>query len=211
MITATLEQDSLINGAIRVIIAEHGRLWRVLDTLEHLQRQMNLQDIAPDAELISATLDYLEYFSRHIHHNGNDILLHRLLRDRLPEVEALLSRQTEDHVVGAVRISELRRLLNTCSAEYPKGRDRFSKQLSRFIFALRKHIKREEGIVVPLAREHLNESDWLQVASAQREYQDPLFGPEVHEAFAALRQRITASEKEGMAHIDVTPIRQAHM
>lgn len=190
MTQISLEKPSLMNGAIRVIIAEHGGIWRVLDILEQLQRQMNMEDQAPDAELIHTILDYLQSFSHRIHPDGKDILLHQLLRERVPEAEALLSRQSEDHVVGAVRIAELRGLLDRCAANYPEGRDLFSKQLSRFIFALRKHIKREEGIVVPLAREHLLETDWLALVSSRDQEDDPLFGRQVRDQFSALREKI---------------------
>ncbi len=199
----SFDKPSLMNGAIRVIIAEHGGIWRVLDILEQLQRQMNMEDIAPDAELIGAILDYLKSFSHRIHQDGNDILLHQLLRERVPEAEALLSRQTEDHVVGAVRIAELRGLLDRCVREYPQGRDLFSKQLSRFIFALRKHIKREEGIVVPLAREHLHEEDWLALVSSRDQDDDPLFGSQVRAEFSALRERIAQMTPEGISGLRV--------
>lgn len=198
MTQISIEKPSLMNGAIRVIIAEHGGIWRVLDILEQLQRQMNMEDQAPDAELIHTILDYLQSFSHRIHLDGKDILLHQLLRERVPEAEALLSRQTEDHLIGAVRIAELRGLLDRCAANYPEGRDLFSKQLSRFIFALRKHIKREEGIVVPLAREHLLEADWLALVSSRDQDDDPLFGRQVREEFSALREKISQMTPESI-------------
>ena len=74
----SFDKPSLMNGAIRVIIAEHGGIWRVLDILEQLQRQMNMEDIAPDAELIGAILDYLKSFSHRIHQDGNDIYFFHL-------------------------------------------------------------------------------------------------------------------------------------
>lgn len=208
MTQISLEKPSMMNGAIRVIIAEHGGIWRVLDIIEQLQRQMNMEDQAPDAELIHTILDYLQSFSHRIHLDGKDILLHQLLRERVPEAEALLSRQTEDHVIGAVRITELRGLLDRCAAHYPEGRDLFSKQLSRFIFALRKHIKREEGIVVPLAREHLLDTDWLALISSRDQEDDPLFGSEVRNEFSALREKIfqmTPDSIIGHSHRPVQP------
>ena len=72
------------------------------------------------------------------------------------------------------------------------------KQLSRFIFALRKHIKREEGIVVPLARENLNEADWLALVSSRDKDDDPLFGSQVRAEYSALRERIAEMAPEGV-------------
>ncbi len=211
MTQISIEKPSLMNGAIRVIIAEHGGIWRVLDILEQLQRQMNMEDQAPDAELIHTILDYLQSFSHRIHLDGKDILLHQLLRERVPEAEALLSRQTEDHLVGAVRIAELRGLLDRCASRYPEGRDLFSKQLSRFIFALRKHIKREEGIVVPLAREHLLETDWLALVSSRDQDDDPLFGRQVREEFCALREKISQMTPESIIGHNPVPAKPVNL
>ncbi|SKA20539.1 branched-chain amino acid transport system ATP-binding protein [Oceanospirillum multiglobuliferum] len=203
MTTETVENRSLMNGAIRVIIAEHGGVWRVLDILEQLQTQMNLHDEAPDEVLIGTILDYLEKFSQRIHRSGEDVLLYSLLVQRHPDAKGLIDKQIQDHVVGADRIPQLRLLLNDCARHYPQGRDELSKQLSKFTFALRKHIKREEGIVVPLARQHLLDSDWEAIVNSKDQMNDPLFGSNVREEFSVLRSRIVSMTPTGMGGLGI--------
>ncbi|HBX41866.1 MAG TPA: ABC transporter, partial [Marinobacter adhaerens] len=102
---------------------------------------------------------------------------------------------------------ELRQLLAECEKGWPEGREEFSHALARFTEALRKHIRKEEGVVIPRARKLLTEEDWQQIIEARDVENDPLFGERVREEFRELRHQIVSYTPEkfgglGLKHAD---------
>lgn len=191
--------------AVRIIVREHQGLWRILDLLDQLQQDMNVNGNRPDETLFSTIFDYIQHFSQRVHSQPTEIVLYRLLRARSPETGPLLDKLERGYVVGHERLNELRQLLARCVSHWPEGREAFSHELSRYTQALRKHIKKEEGVVIPRAREVLGEDDWQQIAEARDQHNDPLFGDRVREEFRELRHRIVSYTPEqfgglGLAH-----------
>ena len=108
-------------------------------------------------------------------------------------------------MIGHEKLQELRQLLKNCMVQWPDGREAFGHGLGRFSAALRKHIKKEEGVVIPRAREILNEDDWGAIVVARDQQDDPLFGERVREEFRELRHKIISLTPErlgglGLAH-----------
>ncbi|SFR72964.1 branched-chain amino acid transport system ATP-binding protein [Marinobacter daqiaonensis] len=191
--------------AVSIIIREHQGLWRVLDLLDLLQQDMNVNDQRPDEVLFNTIFDYIQHFSNRVHSQPTEIVLYRLLREKSPETAELLDKLERGYVIGHQKINELRELLAACTRNWPNGREEFSHALSRFTQALRKHIKKEEGVVIPRAKEVLNEEDWGKIVEARDQQNDPLFGDRVREEFRELRHQIVSYTPErfgglGLSH-----------
>ncbi len=196
--------------AVGIIIREHQGLWRVLDLLDQLQQDMNVNDQRPDEVLFSTIFDYIQHFSNRVHSQPTEIVLYRKVREKSPETGPLLDKLERGYVIGHQKLNELRELLATCIDNWPEGREAFSHALSRFTQALRKHIKKEEGVVIPRAKEVLGEHDWQQIADARDQQNDPLFGDRVREEFRELRHQIVSYTPEqfgglGLRHATTTP------
>lgn len=190
---------------IRTIVQEHQGLWRIIDLLDQLQQDMNVNANQPDELLFNTIFDYIEHFSRRVHSQPTEIMLYKRLRERAPDTSDLLDKLEKGYRVGHERLKELRDLLQNCMSNWPDGREAFSHGLSRFTQALRKHIKKEEGVVIPRARESLTQEDWEMIADARDQTQDPLFGEMVREEFRELRHKIISMTPEhlgglGMVH-----------
>ncbi|SET65490.1 branched-chain amino acid transport system ATP-binding protein [Marinobacter segnicrescens] len=191
--------------AVGIIIREHQGLWRVIDLLEQLQQDMNVNDQRPDEVLFNTIFDYIQHFSNRVHSQPTEIVLYKKLREKSSESGPLLDKLERGYVVGHEKINELRELLATCVRGWPNGREAFSHALSRFTQALRKHIKKEEGVVIPRAKEVLSEADWTEIAEARDQQNDPLFGDRVREEFRELRHQIVSYTPErfgglGLSH-----------
>lgn len=196
--------------AVGIIIREHQGLWRVLDLLDQLQQDMNVNDQRPDEVLFSTIFDYIQHFSNRVHSQPTEIVLYRKVREKSPETGPLLDKLERGYVIGHQKLNELRELLATCIDNWPEGREAFSHALSRFTQALRKHIKKEEGVVIPRAKEVLGEHDWQQIADARDQQNDPLFGDRVREEFRELRHQIVSYTPEqfgglGLRHATTAP------
>lgn len=205
-----MTENKQTNGSVRdqavgVIVREHQGLWRIIDLLDQLQQDMNINDARPDETLFQAIFDYIQHFSNRVHSQKTEIVLYRLLREKSPETGPLLDKLERGYVIGHEKLALLRSLLTDCIQRWPEGREAFSHELSRFTQALRKHIKKEEGVVIPRARAVLSEADWQRIASARDQQNDPLFGDRVREEFRELRHRIVTYAPErfgglGLSH-----------
>ncbi len=195
--------------AVSIIVQEHLGLWRIIDLLDSLQQDMNLRGNKPDELLLTTIFDYIEHFSHRVHSQPEEVLLYKLLREKSPESGPLIDKLEKGYVVGHKALAELRELLTSCMQQWPEGREAFSHALTRFTQALRKHIKKEEGVVIPRAREVLSADDWDQIIDAKDQHNDPLFGEMVRDEFRELRHKIVSLTPErlgglGLLHTEKT-------
>ena len=190
------QKRSVREQAIGVIVREHQGLWRIIDLLDQLQQDMNINGARPDEALFQAIFDYIQHFSNRVHSQKTEIVLYRLLREKSSETAPLLDKLERGYLIGHEKLVVLRALLADCVANWPEGRETFSHELSRFTQALRKHIKKEEGVVIPRARTVLSEADWEQIARSRDQQNDPLFGDRVREEFRELRHQIVSYAPE---------------
>lgn len=193
--------------AVRIIVQEHQALWRILDLLDQLLSDMNVNEQRPDERLFSTIFDYIQHFSQRVHSTPTDIELYKRLGEKSPESAPLLEKLARGYVIGHEKLLELRQLLAGCMENWPQGREAFSHALARFTEALRKHIRKEEGVVIPRARKLLTEEDWQQIIEARDVENDPLFGERVREEFRELRHQIVSYTPErfgglGLRHTD---------
>jgi branched-chain amino acid transport system ATP-binding protein len=193
--------------AIGIIVREHQGLWRTLDLLDQLQYDMNINEQRPDEKLFLTIFDYIQHFARRVHSKPSEITLYRLLSERSPELTPLLKKLSNGYLIGNEKINELRALLQVCMENWPQGRQEFSHAVARFTEALRKHIKKEEGVVIPQARQVLTDEDWLEIIEARDQENDPLFGDRVRDEFKELRHRIVTYTPErfgglGLQHVE---------
>ncbi len=184
--------------AIRAIVQEHQSLWRILDLLDQLLSDMNVNEQRPDERLLSTIFDYIQYFSARVHTTPTDIELYRRLGEKSPETVPLLDKLAEGYVIGHEKLQELRSCLASCIERWPEGREQFSHALARFTEALRKHIRKEEGVVIPKARKFLDEEDWRQIIESRDVDDDPLFGERVRDEFRELRHQIISLTPESL-------------
>lgn len=194
--TTVTPEDSYSLQAISTIVQEHQSLWRILDLLDQLLYDMNINEQQPDGTLFNNIFDYIQHFARRVHSSPEEILLYRLLWEKSPDTKPLLDKLAHGYVIGDQKTNELRQLLTVCMQRWPDGREDFSHALARFTEALRKHIKKEEGVVIPRARKYLSEEDWRLITESRDQSNDPLFGERVRDEFRELRHRIISYTPE---------------
>jgi branched-chain amino acid transport system ATP-binding protein len=203
--TTAAPENTYSVQAISTIVQEHQSLWRILDLLDQLLHDMNINEQKPDETLFTNIFDYVQHFARRVHSTPEEIVLYRMLGEKSPETRPLLDKLAHGYVIGDQKINELRQLLAACMANWPDGRESFSHALSRFTEALRKHIRKEEGVVIPRARKCLSEDDWQKITEARDQSNDPLFGERVRDEFRELRHRIVSYTPERFGGLGLHP------
>lgn len=180
--------------AIQIIQEEHGKLWRVVTTIDIVAGELDAgSTLAPD--FFHAVFDYIEGFVDQSHHPKEDDYLFRLVRQRTTRADALLSLLDAEHRNGpaalkALRASLVRARQGACSE--------FTQALRDYTQGLKKHIRTEERDLLPLAREVLTADDWTEINKAFLDNQDPLFGEHAKEEFRELYHRIAALAPESV-------------
>lgn len=165
--------------ALAVIREEHRSLAAVLHAmLGAVDDAMR----APDPTLLRAMLFYVEQFPQRLHHPKEELHLFARLRQRTDDCDALLAEFERQHEAGAVRLAELRKLL--------EGGDMtaFAPAVHQFAQEQWAHMSAEEKLVLPAASRHLLPVDWHAVAEAFETNADLRFG--TGESFENLASRL---------------------
>ena len=93
--------------AIGIIHDEHRSLAAVLHGMLYLVRDIREHGSAPNFDLLSAMVYYIDAFPERYHHPKEDGYLFRLLRKRHPAAAPVLDQLERQHKEGAAKIRDL--------------------------------------------------------------------------------------------------------
>ena len=177
--------------ALRIIEDEHRSLGAVLGGLLSVLEGEERGGSKPDPALLEAMVGYIRDFPERLHHPKEDRHLFRVLRERAPELGAVLDALEEEHVRGAELIARLEATLRrTLAGEVPPavllGEAR---AYAEFEWS---HMQKEEELVLPTAARALGDADWKGVDSAFESNADPLCGTDARLELRELFRRITS-------------------
>jgi hemerythrin-like domain-containing protein/nucleotide-binding universal stress UspA family protein len=184
-------QHAARDSAIATIQDEHRSVAAVLRLLEHLVGTAQRSGWTPlDNRILRGALHYLRAFPEALHHPKEELYIFARLRGRSPELDRTLDELERQHVEGATLLDGLGREVEACEREEPESMARLCEALEAFALAQRQHIRMEEQVILPAAREHLSEHDWNEVAEAFGENGDPRFGADDTTDFRTLFMRL---------------------
>ncbi len=177
--------------AIRIIQREHGNIDTVLSLLR--RRAAEAADGgAIDADLFAAIIDYMKSFPGSIHHPKEESHIFAALERRDPSLAPLLALLREEHEMGRALLAGLEEVLAFCRRDR-SARGRFRDAVNAYVDFERRHMAREECVLLPLAAEVLTAEDWRGIDAAFARNDDPLFGTEARKPFERLLPRSSAS------------------
>lgn len=176
--------------AVAAFKAEHRALGTVVAALQRVLNDVRQGLMEPDCRLLAAMLYYIESFPERLHHPKEDQYLFKALRARTREGSAVLDELQSEHVRTGQMMSYLAQTLVRFEGGAPDGLDSFTAAVDAYAALLADHMRKEEGIVLPLADAHLTASDWAEIAAAFAENRDPLFREDADEEMRRLRHRI---------------------
>lgn len=152
----------------------------------------------PDYDIVRGVIDYCLTYPDLYHHPKEDLIFAALQHRDPTAAESVGDLRAEHEALGeATRrlAAAVRQVLN--EAEVP--RDAVQQAATTFLSFYRRHIAMEEERFFPAAKKALTPTDWEEIESQLSERQDPLFGREPEDRFAALRQNILDWEAEDEA------------
>ncbi len=178
------------NTAIAIILDEHRSLAAVLHGLRHLVREMREHGRPPDFRLLGAMLYYLDAFSEKLHNPKESLYLFARLKQRCSEADEVVAELEKQHQESSQLGRDLDHALARLEAGVPDGLELFSAAVERLLPEAWQHMATEEKVLLPLARKHLTEGDWAEIAAAFGENGDPRFGAKPDHEFRDLFSRI---------------------
>ena len=180
-----------MHAAIAVISQEHRSIAAVISALEYLARAIATGG-EPDYEVLTVILDYIETFPNRLHHPKEDRYLFSALRRRSEAAAHVLDDLEDEHRRGDEMTRELRYLLTRCRVGGAGARQAFVAAVERYAAFHWAHMRKEEDVVLPLARKTLTIADWTAIAAAFSVNDDPLPGVAPRQEFVALFRLIVA-------------------
>jgi len=181
------------HAALTVMAEEHEAIAAMLRSVSMLVAQSGRDKKLPDFGLLRAMLFYLDEFPERLHHAKETRLLFPKVRQRCPQLCAVLDRLDADHARGETAIRALERTLVAFEILGESRRDAFEQAMQRYVGAYLHHMAVEETQVLPSARECLTEADWAELDAAFEANRDPLTGHPASEEYRALFSKIVAA------------------
>ncbi len=166
----------MAHESIRIIHEEHAALSAMLQSLR-MMVQRGPGD-APGAyfDVLRAMLFYIDEFPERLHHTKESQLLFPRVLARAPHLKETMERLERDHVRGEAAVRELQHLLLAWELLGESRRSAFEVAVLRYLDFYLEHMKLEETVVLPEARQVLSPQDWASLDAAFASNCDPLTG-----------------------------------
>jgi hemerythrin-like domain-containing protein len=158
--------------------------------------------IAPgDAERVALIANYYENILSflHAHHDGEEVLVFPLLRERCDGAGELLDRMAEQHHEALELLEQTRAALAAWPGGGAAAQKASQERLDELCSHLNEHLAEEEQKILPLAGEHLSMEEW----GAMPEHGMANFdGDKIWLILGLIRERMTEGQRAAMmAHM----------
>jgi hemerythrin-like domain-containing protein len=169
---------------------EHGVIVRMLKVMDKASVQLHAgREVDP--ELWEGATDFLQNFVDKCHHTKEEKHLFPVMVERGVSGEvgpiAVMLREHEDGRAHAKRLRAL-----TADAPRRKNSERISETVRAYVDLLTMHIRKENGVVFPLADQVLNPQDQNELEARFEEVEEKVMGPGVHERYHRMIEDWTA-------------------
>lgn len=168
---------------------DHANFSQLLDLLE-VELQRHLDDQSPNYGLMLDILYYMIHYPDIFHHPKEDLVSERIreLDTNAREVVDELMRQ---HVILRDSGAQLHGQLEAIMDGAMLKRASIAQPATTYINYFRRHMKKEEAEIFPLAQKLLSREDWAAIEKEAPFKDDPLFGNGVLEKqYERLHQQI---------------------
>jgi branched-chain amino acid transport system ATP-binding protein len=149
-----------MSSALETIHEDHRGMWRLTTALQELCQQLGDPEQPHDIELFGLILDYIERYIEQVHQPKEEGLLYRAVRRRSGASDELIAGFEREHAASPAFLAELRLGLQRLAQRYPEGIGEFQAALGAYVAMMQGHIKREETLLFPAARQALSDDDW---------------------------------------------------
>jgi hemerythrin-like domain-containing protein len=177
-----------MSDSIAIWRAEHSNFAKLLNLLEG-QLDLFHKGESPDYDMMLDIMFYMTHYSDVMHHPREDMALARIMereRDAAPIVNELSAQHARLKTCGNELVQALEDIINGSIS----SREHVESPGRTYVSEFRRHMQTEEDSLLPLAAKVLRSKDWTAIDAVIRHIEDPLFGQNGEERYAALRRQI---------------------
>ena len=173
---ASPPQQSAEDACIAIIQREHAAVSAVLQSILLMLKRGPGSQPERFFDVLRAMLFYIDEFPERLHHPKESNLLFpnvaRLAHELMPTIQRL----EHDHMEGEIGVRSLQHALLAWEILGDGCRAAFEQSARDYVAFYREHMRLEEAVVLPAARQHLSPRDWESLARAFAENGDVLAG-----------------------------------
>lgn len=183
-------QLSAEDRAISIIKGEHRCLTAVVHSMQSLLQEIDCAKQDADFSVLMAMLFYIDDYSARLHHPKEDTYLFSALRKRTQDFDVIISELEKQHLQEKPLLRDLHEKLAQHIEGHPAADQAFKEAFDQFANLQWLHMKSEEELIIPAARQHLKNSDWEEIAIAFEANGDPQFDKDTDASFDRLFARL---------------------
>ena len=178
-----------MSDVIAALDRDHANVAKLLDLLESEILAIEVGK-TPDYPLLHDIMRYMTEYPDRFHHPKEELIFAKLLKHEpgaRDDVDDLL----EEHVSIALAGQKFDKLLRTSGFDSVEVREQLGTSGFSYIYALRKHMVKEEKKLFALAKLVLTKQDWQVIDEEADAIEDPLFGSVIADKYQRLYRLIT--------------------
>lgn len=176
--------------AMEELMLEHGVLSRLLLVCERIVSNMGSKETAVSPEVTGEAAEVIASYVQEYHEKLEEKYVFPPMRERMPELVQVLTRQ---HAAGRVHINRIRRLAEEQVMDSPQNRASIIASFRGFIAMYRPHKAREDTVLFPAFRTVMPPTD-LEGLAGIFQKEEKALGVEYD--FDSVVERVEKLEKE---------------
>jgi|LGVE01.1.fsa_nt_gb hemerythrin-like domain-containing protein len=191
-----------MSEAMKQLREEHQGVAELLDALEH---QISVSDTMerPDYDVLTALAEYFVVFYDRCH-RAKEILIYRKMHERNPTLAQMMTDLEAEQEEISTLARHFQKAVQNVLQDAEISRSAFDEVVLHFVRDQRRYMKMEEERFFPLAQQILTPDDWVEIDERIAREDDPVFGVDVSQESATLRDKILKWEAEDEALEDRT-------
>lgn len=175
-----------MNNIYRQLCCDHKHMQKLLDVFEALLQQLGKPE--RDPATLSMILDALDYFSVYPdqwHHPVEDLIFERLLRQPV-DVRDVITSTIKEHQQIADATRKMNSFFYAVANDAAVEREQLFGAARAYIALQRRHLEKENNVLLPLVAELLTEADWEEIRSQLELRDSALFNAGVKRLYESL-------------------------
>ena len=148
------------DSCITTIQREHAAVGAVLQSIVLMLKRGPGNQPERFFDVLRAMLFYIDEFPERLHHPKESNLLFPKVARLAPDLMPVIQRLEHDHMEGEIGVRSLQHALLAWELLGDGCRAPFEQAARDYVDFYREHMRLEETVVLPAARQHLSARDW---------------------------------------------------
>lgn len=152
--------------SLSIIHDEHEHLSAVIQGMRYFVRSIDAGGKAPDLKVFRAMLYYIAEYPERVHHPKEDKFLFAKIKERTHQLDTELDSLIEQHSRGEAFVHKLQDALLQYEFSGTSAFPRFRDLVEEYVHFYYEHMNMEEEVIMPTAKQVLNDADWKEIDAA---------------------------------------------